>query len=119
MLDVPAAAAAQARQVGTDSNLSPSGTGSQPEAVQTPPQPQAPPRLSGARRRAAVAALTRFADKLSGRDDELTRGGRHALGAAGGVESASGVDEQVSALLRAAMSIDNLSRMYEGWTPWL
>lgn len=77
----------------------------------------APARLSPARRQAAVAALQRFADKLGGRDAEL-RGGHRAAGVSGPA-TAQSVPDQVSALLRAAMSIDNLSRMYEGWTPWL
>jgi phosphatidylinositol kinase/protein kinase (PI-3 family) len=79
------------------------------------PAPQAPSRLNNARRQAAAAALERFAAKLAGRDAEL-KGSRRAAGA--NAEALS-VPEQVSALLRAAMSIDNLSRMYEGWTPWL
>jgi hypothetical protein len=29
------------------------------------------------------------------------------------------VTEQVDYLLRQATSIDNLSNMYEGWTPWI
>lgn len=30
-----------------------------------------------------------------------------------------GVAEQVDILLRQASGIDNLSNMYEGWTPWV
>jgi phosphatidylinositol kinase/protein kinase (PI-3 family) len=29
------------------------------------------------------------------------------------------VHEQVQRVIGAAVSLDNLARMYEGWTPWL
>jgi phosphatidylinositol kinase/protein kinase (PI-3 family) len=96
-----------------------SGTASPPPLEGSPgsaaPAPQAPSRLNAARRQAAAAALERFAAKLAGRDAELQSSRR----AAGADAEALSVPEQVSALLRAAMSMDNLSRMYEGWTPWL
>jgi hypothetical protein len=33
--------------------------------------------------------------------------------------AAVGVAGEVSALVAAATSVDKLSRMYEGWAPWL
>jgi FATC domain len=105
------AAPAQQPAGGSSSPAAPAGDG----PISAAPAAVVPSRLNAARRQAAAAALRRFADKLAGRDAEL----RGARTAAGGADGAQSVPEQVSALLRAAMSLDNLSRMYEGWTPWL
>jgi hypothetical protein len=84
--------------------------------------------------------LRRFVQKLSGRDPDLARplmaagladppegdapatgksGGRPRSGARRGITKRQTPAEQVDALLREARSMDNLCRMYEGWTPWL
>ena len=110
-------------------------TGSQPPAVATgapsdkPPAPGASREAATAqaaaiRGAAAAAVLKRFARKLEGRDPDLRPRGDAALGAAEGRRAPGPaelqtVELQVEALLREARSADNLSRMYEGWTPWL
>lgn len=61
------------------------------------------------RRAFAGAVLSRFWAKLDGTADA------HGARAGGALTAA----EQVLVLLRQATSVDMLSRMYEGWTPWL
>jgi PI-3-kinase-related kinase SMG-1 len=93
-------------------------------------------RADEARRRAfAVAALRRCIAKLEGRDGDP----RGAAEDGGGAVSASGptsasaaskcpqpqqlqqqtVTQQGDLLIRQASSVDRLSRMFEGWMPWL
>lgn len=79
---------------------------------------------AAARAAAAAAVLKRFSRKLEGRDPDLCpRGDAAAGGGEGrggmGLAEAQTVEQQVEALLREARGAENLSRMYEGWTPWL
>jgi PI-3-kinase-related kinase SMG-1 len=84
-----------------------------------------------ARRRAfAAAALARCTARLTGKHKEAGNISSSTAGAAlqrevGGVSggdssgAAVSVAGDVSALVAAATSVDKLSRMYEGWAPWL
>jgi FATC domain len=105
--------AAHIQQLEGDTSPTLQAGGNAVSAEHASPAPAA--RLNAARRRAAAVALRRFADKLAGRDAEL----KSRAAGAGERDFVLSVPEQVTALLRASMSIDNLSRMYEGWTPWL
>lgn len=80
------------------------------------------------RQTTAAAVLKRFAEKMEGRDPDLQRREEVSTGVPdqkGAVQRAETrkealtVERQVDALLREARSVDNLSCMYEGWTPWL
>lgn len=85
--------------------------------------------MPSTRQTTAAAVLKRFAEKLEGRDPDLQRREEESTSQSGAVKSeeksvetgkeALTVERQVDALLREARSVDNLSRMYEGWTPWL
>ena len=90
------------------------------------------PALAAVRNRAAAAVLERFAQKLEGRDPDLSEKGKKpselsvegvtvkSEGRRGESEKyALAVEQQVDLLMREARSEDNLSRMFEGWTPWL
>eukprot|EP00798_Chlamydomonas_sp_ICE-L_P024308 gene24308-9912_t len=78
-------------------------------------------KLDDARRRAfANSALRRAILKMEGRDGgdpkAMTQG--HAP-LASPPSQAMSVAHQVDALIRQSTSVDNLSQMFEGWTPWL
>lgn len=63
----------------------------------------------------AEAVFQRFMAKLEGREAGQ---GKVGTGQEGGPEPLS-VGAQVSALIRDATSLDNLSQMYEGWSAWI
>lgn len=66
-----------------------------------------------ARKAFAAATMRRFKIKLEGLTEKgpRTPEGRRI--------ATLTVPEQVEKLLQQASSIDNLARMYEGWTPWI
>jgi hypothetical protein len=74
--------------------------------------------------RKASLLLTRLTGKHMEAGNSSSAGGaavQPEVGGDGGDRSSAavGVAGEVSALVAAATSVDKLSRMYEGWAPWL
>ena len=61
----------------------------------------------------AAATMRRFRTKLEGLTERPGNSGK------GRRIVALSVKEQVEKVVQQAISIDNLSQMYEGWTPWI
>ena len=88
--------------------------------MQSSAAPAAPGTPELIRRRAQAAVISsRFMAKLRGCTDEE----EHASGKKSHDGDINGrqlsVSEQVSVLIQQAISLDNLARMYEGWSAWI